>query len=141
MSRISNYNTRQRDMILDFLKDSEGEHVTADEILNYFEEKGTPVGKATVYRYLDLLEKQEIVRRYQIDGRRKCCYQYIKDIEHCKHHYHLKCVKCEKLFHITCEELDHVSEHMIREHGFLVDESRTVYYGICEECRKKEQGK
>lgn len=138
MARLSNYNTKQRDLILEFLKESHGEHVTADMILQYLEEKGTPVGKATVYRYLDLLEKQEMVRKYQTDDRRKACYQYVEDIENCKRHYHLKCLNCGKLFHITCEELDYVGEHMLKEHGFRVDDSRTVYYGVCEKCREEE---
>ena len=141
MARISNYNTKQRDLILEFLKNSKGEHVTADSILAYLEKQGTPVGKATVYRYLDLLEKQEIVRKYQTDDRRKFCYQYIEDIMNCRCHYHLKCLKCGKLFHITCEELDHVGEHMLKEHGFLVDDSRTVYYGVCERCRQSDEPK
>lgn len=138
MARISNYNTKQRDLILEFLKQSQGEHVTADMILEYLAENGTPVGKATVYRYLDLLEKQEMVRKYQTDERRKACYQYVEDMATCRCHYHLKCLNCGKLFHITCNELDHVAEHMLKEHGFLVDESRTVYYGVCAKCRGLE---
>lgn len=135
MARISNYNTKQRDLILEFLKKSQGEHVSADMILEYLTENGTPVGKATVYRYLDLLEKQEMVRKYQTDDRRKACYQYVEDMTNCKCHYHLKCLTCGKLYHITCHELDHVASHMLKEHGFLVDESRTVYYGTCSKCR------
>lgn len=112
--------------------------MTADMILDYLAENGTPVGKATVYRYLDLLEKQEMVRKYQTDDRRKACYQYAEDMSACRCHYHLKCLNCGKLFHITCNELDHVAEHMLKEHGFLVDESRTVYYGVCAKCRGLE---
>lgn len=138
MARISNYNTKQRDLILEFLKQSGGEHVTADMILEYLAENGTPVAKATVYRYLDLLEKQEMVRKYQTDDRRKACYQYAEDMTSCRYHYHLKCISCGRLFHITCHELDHVAEHMLKEHGFLVDESRTVYYGMCASCRGVE---
>ena len=138
MARLSNYNTKQRDLILEYLKASQGEHVTADMILKYLAVHKTPVGKATVYRYLDLLEKNEMVRKYQTDERGKSCYQYIGDIHNCRYHYYLKCVECGTLFHITCEELDHVSEHMLKEHGFLVDDSRTVYYGTCESCRKKK---
>ena len=135
MARISNYNPKQSDLLLEFLKNSKGEHVSADMILAYLAEKGTPVGKATVYRYLDLLEKQEMVRKYQTDDRRKACYQYVEDMSNCRCHYHLKCLQCGKLYHVTCHELDHVAEHMLREHGFLVDESRTVYYGVCATCR------
>jgi len=123
---------------LEFLKQSQGEHVTADMILEYLSDHGTPVGKATVYRYLDLLEKQEMVRKYQTDDRRKACYQYAEDMANCRYHYHLKCVSCGRLFHITCHELDHVADHMLKEHGFLVDESRTVYYGMCSLCRGVE---
>ena len=46
----------------------------------------------------------------------------------------MKCVACGKLEHLSCSHLDGIGEHVAREHGFLIDSSRTVFYGICKEC-------
>ena len=37
---------------------------------------------------LDLLEKQEIIRKYHTDDRRRACYQYAEDMAACRYHYH-----------------------------------------------------
>lgn len=139
MARLTNYNTRQRELILEYLRINKDGHVTANQIIQYLKENNTPVGKSTVYRYLDLLLEKDMIRKYTLENGKRACYQYIDDVERCKHHFHLKCVKCGELFHVTCEVLDNVKNHILTDHGFLIDSSRTVYYGICRECQGKLQ--
>ena len=42
-----------------------------------------------------------------------------------------------KVIHLECGEMAHLGEHMLADHGFQWDFTRTVFYGICEECRGK----
>ena len=51
--------------------------------------------------------------------------------------YHCKCEKCGKLIHLQCEEVESLKQHMMEHHNFEMDALRTVFYGICSECRKK----
>ena len=46
---------------------------------------------------------------------------------------------CGRLFHTECAYLNTLSEHIKNEHGFLVDGSKTVLYGLCKTCAKEKQ--
>lgn len=130
------YNTRQRELILECLANSAGQHITAEDILSYLKEKDTPVGKSTIYRYLEALVEDCVVRKYTVEEGKCACYQYIgnNDNNHCHEHYHLKCSECGKLFHVSCDFMDKINEHIKNEHKFIIDNSKTVFYGVCEEC-------
>lgn len=134
------YNTKQRELILKYLSESNGKHVKAEEILEYLKKNDTPVGKSTVYRYLDTLIEQELVRKYTVEEGQGACYQFVGDSKHkhCKEHYHLKCSQCGELFHVSCEAMDAINAHILKEHGFSVDNSKTVFYGVCKHCKNKE---
>ena len=49
-----------------------------------------------------------------------------------------KCEKCGKLIHLHCEDVVKLEQHLMDSHGFRMDPCRTVFYGICEECRSVE---
>ena len=84
------YNTKQRELILKYLCEKEGEHVKAEDILEYLKNNDTPVGKSTVYRYLENLVEQNLVRKYTIEEGKGACYQFTGNdsTHHCKEHYH-----------------------------------------------------
>ncbi len=136
MARSANYNTRQREHILKYLRDNSSGHTTAGVIALYLHSQGTPVGIATIYRYLDQLAEEGIVRKYTIDNKTGSCYQYIGSDTNCTNHFHLKCVKCEKLFHVECDFLNELDVHILAHHGFSVDHTKTVLYGCCMDCRE-----
>ena len=129
----SEYATRQREQILNYLRQHAEEHTTADELLEHLRQSGTPLSKATVYRTLERLEQQNIIRRYQLGARQRACYQYILG-EDCHGHFHLKCVECGQLFHVECSLLEQTSAHIGEHHDFTVDPSKTVFYGRCGRC-------
>jgi Fur family ferric uptake transcriptional regulator len=82
--------------------------------------------------------KQGIVAKYTIEGTSSACFEYVGESDDCEplNCYHCKCEKCGRLIHVQCEEVAHLGQHMLEEHGFEVDTLRTVFYGICGECRK-----
>ena len=86
----------------------------------------------------DLVE-QGLVAKYVVDGTSSACFEYLGHDEHCHKHicFHCKCEKCGKVIHLECGEMTHLGEHMLEDHGFQWDFTRTVFYGICEECRGK----
>jgi Fur family ferric uptake transcriptional regulator len=89
-----------------------------------------------VYRQLERLVDEGVINKYTIDKNSSACFEYIGQQGHgegtvC---FHCKCEKCGKVIHLQCEEIVELQEHMQREHHFLIDPIRTVYYGICEDC-------
>ena len=117
-----------------------GKHVTVSDICKYFKNQGSSIGITTVYRQLDRMVEQGLVAKYVVDGTSSACFEYLGHDEHCHKHvcFHCKCEKCGKVIHLECEEMTHLGEHMLADHGFQWDFTRTVFYGICEECREKE---
>ncbi len=134
--RSSTYKTKQRDMILEELKKQGSRHLTVDDVILILHESGNDVGKSTVYRYLEKLSQEGIVKKYTVDGERSVCYQYLHSHKACSNHYHLKCEKCGKLIHMECETVDRLAEHILEHHNFHLNGAKCVFYGVCENCTK-----
>jgi len=131
------YKTKQKTIILDYLKSNKNLHLTIDEICIALKNNNTPVGTSTVYRQIQKLVDEGIVTKYSIDSESGSCYQY--NDENKKMHFHLKCTECSELFHASCTFMESVDDHIFSHHGFKVDNSRTVFYGICQNCLRKRK--
>ena len=114
----NNYNTKQRDEIVEFFSRHRGSCFTAKDIITSGE---VTVGEATVYRTLTKLANQGVLKRFTGDGS-GACYQ-LMDEQKCSSHFHLKCDRCQK-------------QHIEKNHGFAVDVGRTVIYGLCSDCQR-----
>jgi len=126
------YSTKQRDAILSFLRENNA-HVSASDIVFHLKEEGYKVSTATVYRTLEKFEKEGLVKKMLVGDSAGACYQFA-DGESCHEHFHLKCIKCGKLIHLSCEFMHEMEEHIFNDHGFTVSSGRTVIYGICSSC-------
>ncbi len=135
MEKIRKYKTKQQDLILNYLIEHSQEHVTVEQIYESLRNSEHQVGKTTVYRCLERLIEEGTVRKYIVEDGMSACFQYISSSEECQEHYHLKCCKCGQLIHLSCDFLGQVNQHIYEEHHFIVDNSKTVFYGICENCQ------
>lgn len=133
MERTS-YNTKQRNLILSFLKSNKDKQLTCDEITSLINFSGSTVGKTTVYRYLIKLSESGEVRRIIDTEDKTARFQYIDKELHCHSHMHLKCISCGEFVHLSCDFMNGVNEHISKHHNFTVDNSKTVIYGICRNC-------
>ncbi len=138
MNNGAGYKTKQRQAILDFLIENKDKHVTAASISDHLERDGARVGTTTIYRHLDKLLEQGLVRKYTVDGTTSACFQYADQNEQCKNHFHLKCEKCGKLIHLNCSHTAQLCSHIFDEHGFEINNYRTVFYGICKGCKENQ---
>ncbi len=100
-----------------------------DELLNH------QVPLASLYRNMDELVLEGVVRKYVINRNNSACYQFIEN-NNSHQHFHLLCIKCGKLIHLECHEVDHLLSHIQDKHGFSIDVSRVNLYGLCSECQK-----
>ncbi|MDR0999785.1 MAG: transcriptional repressor [Clostridiales bacterium] len=129
------YTTRQGEAILAFLSSCQGAHVTAAQVAEHFNDISEPIGRTTVYRRLEKLVAEGMARKYIIDESKAACYQYVDEPQ--QGHYHLKCEVCGEVFHLCCNLLDEVADHIYDEHDFKVNEFKTVFYGVCADCREQ----
>ena len=64
-------------------------------------------------------------------------YRFIRDEER-KNYGKLVCLECGHTIPLQCGCIDHFVGHVLDEHGFEIDQSRTIFYGYCDECRRKK---
>ncbi len=137
MPERTKYRTKQRDMVLAYLKTVPNVHITASDVCAHFKEQGASIGQSTIYRQLERLVDEGIIKKYIIDANSPACFEYVCTADHhqgpeiC---YHCKCEKCGRLIHLHCEELEEFQKHLYAEHHFKMDPVRTVFYGLCEQC-------
>ena len=125
--------TSQRERVAEIIFSAPG-HLSADDIERRLREQGTHVGKATVYRTLDLLAQSGMVvprdfgegfRRYErVPGR--------------AHHEHLICVRCGKVIEFVNERLERMKALIAEEYGFRHHHHRLEIFGTCPECQQRD---
>lgn len=133
------YQTRQSRHILDMLKVHQAECLTAEDIYRLLKDSGEGVGQTTVYRHLERLCADGTVRKYLGGEGGRASYQFVGRETPCAAHFHLKCTACGELFHADCAFLNELSERILNAHGFMLDGGKTVFYGLCAACAKKEK--
>ena len=134
------YKTKHSDEVIHFLDATRGEHFTAADVIEHFRRQGSKIGAATVYRQLDKLVAGGTVAKYVLDSSGSACYEYLGGSEECHREsgrcYHLKCTVCGKIIHLHSPALDSVTLGIAQENGFDIDCIRTVFCGICKDCKE-----
>ena len=140
MANKMQYVTQQRKDLLEYLQTVEGQHVTAADICDCFHRSGRKIGMTTVYRQLEKMVDEGIVRKYIIDANSPACFEYVGEGEVCQNPvcFHCKCEKCGRLIHLHCDELEGIGAHLREHHHFALNAMRTVFYGLCEDCMRQE---
>ena len=123
--------TQPRRVILEYIHDN-GDHLTADDIINHVHKKYPHINKSTIYRTLELLEKNECVFRSESVGR--IIYHHAEE----GHHHHLICSECGKT--VDCDQniFSPVQKELEKKLGFQINLKKIVMNGLCRECRNKD---
>ena len=118
--------TSQRKYIVGAIKNLG--HSTINEIADELDENGVSMALSTVYRSLESLEKQNVVRKIAT----KCGQDFYEMFDQPRHD-HFICSRCHKVLDIPRDETEF--EVKIVD-GNLIRSSETIYYGLCKECLK-----
>lgn len=128
--------TPQRMLVLEALS-AGGPHVPAERIHEQVVRRFPHVNLSTIYRTLDLLEAEGIVRSARLgEGRRVFELSSAEDP-----HHHLVCRDCGTIEHIAGGHLADVESHLLDEHGFEVDETVLTSFGRCRRCRRSRRAR
>lgn len=122
--------THQREAVAQVVFTSE-EHLSVDEIEGRLRERGDRIGKATIYRTLDLLVRSRLVEEHDFGEGFK---RYEHRLSRQPIHEHLICLECGKVIEFQAKEIQGVEARMQIEHGFLPARHRLEIYGLCREC-------
>ena len=126
--------TRQREIILDaFLRS--GSHLSTEELYLQLRKKNPQIGYATVHRTLKLLAECGLAEGRNFgDGQTR--YESCADE---KHHDHLICTSCGTILEFHDPRIEDLQEMVAREHDFTIQSHRLELYGLCADCKLKQQ--
>lgn len=103
-------------------------HLTAEDIQQRLPE----VGVATVYRNLEALEQQGLVKKLRI-GAKGAYYEYARDS-----HLHFVCMICGGVYDMPCDPAGLLSE-VSRFCGHQMHECEVTCKGLCKDCKEPKQ--
>ena len=105
---------------------------TADELLQRLTDAQTGVGRATVFRTLDLLVQNGVLDRlHQPDG----CHSYLLCGVTDRHHHHLICSDCGAVIEFEDCSVQPLLEELGRRTNFQINGHWLEVFGQCSVCR------
>ncbi|HCR03921.1 MAG TPA: transcriptional repressor [Gemmatimonadetes bacterium] len=123
--------THQREAVAQTVFSST-DHLSVEDIEGCLREDGERIGKATIYRTLDLLVNSKLVEEHDFGEGFK---RYEHRLSRQPVHEHLICLECGKVTEFRSEEVEHVESRVASEYGFAPSRHRLEIYGLCRNCR------
>ena len=122
--------TQQRQLIWDELCSSE-EHRDAEEIYLSLRKDDINASRATVYRTIDVLVKNKLVRKLEL-GDGKARYENKIDSTH---HDHLICVQCGKIEEFMNDKIEAIQDDIVKSFGYKMIRHIHQLFVLCDECQ------
>lgn len=122
--------TQQREAVAQVVFGS-AEHLSVDELERELRRLGERIGKATIYRTLDLLVRSRLVEEHDFGEGFK---RYEHRLSRQPVHEHLVCLECGKVTEFQSPEIEAVEDRVRGEFGFVPGRHRLEIYGLCREC-------
>jgi Fur family ferric uptake transcriptional regulator len=110
-------------------------HFTASELVADARRNRTGVGRATVFRTLEVLEELGTVERLDLPSGE---HAYV--VCQRAHHHHVVCSRCGRTSEIDDAGLRVVVNEIARRTGYRVDEHRLELFGLCAACLAVQPG-
>jgi Fur family ferric uptake transcriptional regulator len=121
--------TNARRFVLQVLFENE-RHLTSSQILERVLKCDAHIGRASVYRTLELLTELAIVRPTFLEPRTPNYIVMPAD----GHHAHLVCTCCGRVIELGACELEDFIRQLAQTHRFELSGHLLELYGMCEDC-------
>jgi Fe2+ or Zn2+ uptake regulation protein len=123
--------TRQRRVILTELQKL-ATHPSADEIYEIVKKDLPRISLGTVYRNLETLTELGEIQKLSCGGS-------VRRFDgNPVNHYHIRCVKCEKIADAPVDVHENLEKKLIKETDFVIFGHRVEFLGLCPECFGKK---
>ena len=121
-------NSKQRDTILEIVKESY-DHPTVDMIYQRARNKINNISLGTVYRNLNLLSEQGLVKKIKVAGDIE---RFDKTLEM---HSHLVCQACGKVIDVMDDNIKDFIGAVSDETKFKIEMYEVSLLGLCSHCQ------
>lgn len=125
--------TSQREAVAEtvFFADA---HLSVGDIERTLRARGVRIGKATVYRTLDVLLQAGLIQEHEFgEG-----FKRYEPLAAESQHEHLICMSCGKVVEFSSERLERMKALIAEEYGFRPHHHRLEIYGVCGECQRRD---
>ena len=121
-------NTVQRSLVLQAVT-ALHTHPTADEVYLMIAEKHPSISRSTVYRNLNLLAEEGEIQKVPVPGGAdRYDFRAVP-------HYHIRCVRCGRVFDVDMPYQEKIHENVRDSHGFSIQGHDIVFQGVCPQCK------
>lgn len=107
-----------------------GGHVTSAEVLEGVASRDANIGRASVFRTLDLLTRLGIIRPTYISTSTTPSYVLMPD----GHHHHIICSRCHRVIEFHECDLDRIAHELEQRLGVKIHGHLLEFYGECADC-------
>jgi Fur family ferric uptake transcriptional regulator len=121
--------TGPRRAVAELIEHREG-HFTAADLVAEARARRLAIGRATIFRALDLLAELGLVERLDLPTGE---HAYVACEP--RHHHHVVCSRCGRSAEIADEGLRAVVESVAARTGYTVDTHRLELFGLCPLCK------
>ncbi len=121
--------TNARLTVLAALEEGDG-HITSTEVLERVNHRDPAIGRASVFRTLDLFTQLSIVRPTYIDSSVTPTYVLMPG----GHHHHIICTNCNRVIEFEDCGLDKLRRELEQRYGVHLTGHLLEFYGLCEDC-------
>lgn len=121
--------TNARLTVLNVLEASGG-HITSSEVLERVNAADPTIGRASVFRTLDLLTSLSIIRPTYIQSSLTPTYVLLPD----GHHHHIICTNCNRVIEFEDCSLAGVAAALEKRLGVKLTGHLLEFYGLCDKC-------
>src|SRR5450755_2597279 len=136
LRKVGLKHTGQRDTILRAFLDTR-DHLSTDELYRLVKKQDDGIGFTTVYCTLKLLAECGLASEVAFnDGVARYEHQYNR-----RSHHHMVCTECGASVEFFSPEAGKLQEDIARKHRFDATRHTFQIYGICEDCRKRPNGR
>ncbi len=122
--------TNQRQAVWDEIKSNE-DHRDAEEIFSALRKNNLNVSRATVYRTIDVLYKNNLIRKIEL-GDSPAKYENKVNSEH---HDHIICVQCGKIEEFVDETIEARQDAIIDKMGLKMIRHIHQLFVLCNDCQ------
>jgi Fur family transcriptional regulator, ferric uptake regulator len=122
--------TEPRRVVAELIAAREG-HFTAADLLDDARARRLGIGRATIFRALDLFTELTLLERVDLPSGE---HAYVPCLPH-GHHHHVVCSACGRVTEVEDLGLAAAIEEVQRRTGWQVESHRLELYGRCPRCR------
>jgi Fur family ferric uptake transcriptional regulator len=110
----------------------QGGHFTADDLVAASRDRRLGLGRATVFRSLEILTELGLVERLDLPSGEHAFVACEPS-----HHHHVVCSRCGRSTDVGDSGMSRVLDEVSRRSGFRIDLHRLELFGLCEGCQAR----